>query len=209
MSSLPYISAPGNIAKALTAIGKASTPESVSQDFVKTILGIKGGSGNQVTSFLKKIGFAAADGKPTDVYNSFKNKAKAGAAIAAALKAGYGPLYKRNEYMHRLSDDDLKGLVIEETGAGEDTSVPALIVGCISALKSFANFSETQLVRADAVIDKPEPEESKSNGSSSNQQATAQGLGMNLSYTINLNLPATSDIAVFNAIFKSLKENLL
>ena len=32
---------------------------------------------------------------------------------------------------------------------------------------------------------------------------------MNLSYTINLNLPATSDIAVFNAIFKSLKENVL
>lgn len=32
---------------------------------------------------------------------------------------------------------------------------------------------------------------------------------MNLGYTINLNLPATSDIAVFNAIFKSLRENLL
>ena len=32
---------------------------------------------------------------------------------------------------------------------------------------------------------------------------------MNLSYTINLNLPATSDISVFNAIFRSLKEHLL
>lgn len=30
-----------------------------------------------------------------------------------------------------------------------------------------------------------------------------------ISYTINLNLPATTDIEVFNAIFKSLKENLL
>jgi hypothetical protein len=34
-------------------------------------------------------------------------------------------------------------------------------------------------------------------------------LGLNLSYTINLNLPATSDQAVFNAIFKSLKEHLI
>jgi hypothetical protein len=33
--------------------------------------------------------------------------------------------------------------------------------------------------------------------------------GLNLSYTINLNLPETSDVEVFNAIFKSLKENLL
>jgi len=32
---------------------------------------------------------------------------------------------------------------------------------------------------------------------------------LGLSYTINLNLPATSDIAVFNAIFKSLREHLL
>jgi hypothetical protein len=33
--------------------------------------------------------------------------------------------------------------------------------------------------------------------------------GMRLSYTINLNLPETSDIAVFNAIFASLRENLI
>jgi len=32
---------------------------------------------------------------------------------------------------------------------------------------------------------------------------------MQLGYTINLNLPATSEVAVFNAIFKSLKDNLL
>ncbi len=38
--------------------------------------------------------------------------------------------------------------------------------------------------------------------------ATGNG-ALNLSYTINLNLPETSDIQVFNAIFRSLKENLL
>jgi hypothetical protein len=33
--------------------------------------------------------------------------------------------------------------------------------------------------------------------------------GLNLGYTINLHLPAASDVAVFNAIFKSLREHLL
>lgn len=33
--------------------------------------------------------------------------------------------------------------------------------------------------------------------------------GLNPGYTINLHLPATSDIAVYNAIFKSLREHLL
>jgi hypothetical protein len=32
---------------------------------------------------------------------------------------------------------------------------------------------------------------------------------LNLAYTINLVLPKTDDVAVFNAIFKSLRENLL
>ena len=36
-----------------------------------------------------------------------------------------------------------------------------------------------------------------------------QKTDIGLNYTINLNLPATNDVEVFNAIFKSLKENLL
>ncbi len=38
---------------------------------------------------------------------------------------------------------------------------------------------------------------------------TQNGVGLNLAYTINLNLPSTTDQAVFNAIFKSLREHLL
>lgn len=208
MASLPYITATGNIEKALKAIKSAATPNSVSQDFVKTVLGIKGGSGNQITSYLKKIGFAGSDGKPTELYTQFRNPSTSGAAAAAALKVGYGPLYKRNEYMHKLSDSELKGLVIEETGAGDDSAVSSLIVSCINALKKFAKFDGQSVA---ATIEMPaEPKVSPSGNSL--PAATlphSTGLGMNLSYTINLNLPATSDIAVFNAIFKSLKENLL
>lgn len=117
MAALPYVTAPGNIEKTLKGIKSAATPESVSQDFVKTILGIKGGSGNQITAYLKKIGFAAADGTPTDLYKKYRNNATDGWAVALALRTGYAPLYIRNEYMHKLSDDDLRGLVVEETGA--------------------------------------------------------------------------------------------
>lgn len=206
MASLPYITATGNVEKALNAIKSAATPSSVSQDFVKTILGIKGGSGNQITSYLKKIGFAGADGQPTSIYTRFRNSSTSGLAAAEALKVGYGSLYKRNEYMHELTDDELRGLIIEETGVGHDSNVPNLVLSCINALKSFARF-ESHPVKLEAV----EPEQKNSDYSTHQQQVppVSSGLGMNLSYTINLNLPATSDIAVFNAIFKSLKENLL
>lgn len=210
MALLPYITAIGNIEKALNGIKAAATPDSISQDFVKTILKIKGGSGNQITSYLKKIGFAGSDGKPTEIYTAFRNTSAiiSGAAVAKALKLGYGALYKRNEYMHQLSDEDLKGLIIEETGSGKDSAVPGLILGCINALKAFSKFDNASSVdeseQSKGLKQKKEKEEKFQK-----EPEYDNGYGMNLSYTINLNLPATSDIAVFNAIFKSLKENLL
>ena len=73
MAALPYISTPGNIEKALLAIKSAATPPTVSQDFVKTILKILGGPGNQVTSYLRKIGFTNDDGSPSEIYKKFRN----------------------------------------------------------------------------------------------------------------------------------------
>lgn len=203
MANLPYITAPGNIERALRSIQSAATPEKVSQDFVKTILKIPGGSGNQTTSFLKKIGFVAGDGSPSDIYKRFRNPSSAGKAAADALKVGYGPLYTRNEYMHQLSDDKLRGLIIEETGQGEDSAVVSLVLASIKAVKKFAKFTpddDKEPTTELATLPKEPTPESIS---------LKRYVGLNLAYTINLNLPATSDVAVFNAIFKSLKENLL
>jgi len=205
MASLPYVTAPGNIERALLGIKSAATPERVTQDFVKTILKISGGSGDQITSYLKKIGFSNADGSPSNIYKKFRNPSTSGQAVAEALKIGYAPLYTRNEYMHELSEIKLKGLIIEETGQSEDSNSVSLTLSAIKALKKFADFSGEHI--------HPEPEKAITQYPATppvqSIQNSTQGVGLNLSYTINLNLPATSDIAVFNAIFKSLKENLL
>lgn len=205
--TLPYVTAPGNIEKALKAIKIAATPSAVSQDFVKTILKIPGGSGDQITAFLKKIGFAAADGTPTSRYRAFRNPSTAGKAAADALREAYAPLYLRNEYMHSLSDEQLKGLLIEETGVGEESAVPGLALAAINALKAHADFSESEQVEPDEQISQARPLPPIPFPQANS--LPDKSVGLNLSYTINLNLPATSDIAVFNAIFKSLKENLL
>jgi hypothetical protein len=105
--------------------------------------------------------------------------------------------------MHALSTEALRGLVIEETGVGDDSNVPDLIVTAINMVKKFAKFGEEEVAPPAAIA----PREIVVRDSSPSTNAAR--LGMNLSYTINLNLPATSDIAVFNAIFKSLREHLI
>lgn len=205
MASLPYVTSPGNIDRALIQIKQAAVPERVSQDFVKTILKIPGGSGTQITTFLKKIGFTAQDGTPSDLYKKFRNPAQSGAAVAAAIRTAYAPLYIRNEFMHELPDDALLGLVTEVTGQPHDSNPVKLIYTCIKNLKGFANFSTVSEPIAEATAQNLSLKQS----GSQKTEPIAQSFGLNLGYTINLNLPATSDPEVFNAIFKSLKEHLL
>src|SRR5882757_9467485 len=109
MAILPYVTATGNVEKALMGIKAAATPSKVTQDFVKTILKIPGGSGDQMTSYLKKIGFVNADSTPSDIYTRFRNSSTAGPAAAAALRHGYAPLFKRNEFWHALGDKEIRG----------------------------------------------------------------------------------------------------
>lgn len=207
MAALPYVTSPGNIDRALIGIKTAAVPEKVSQDFVKTILKVPGGSGDQMTSFLKKIGFTGADGSPTDIYKTFRNPTQSGTAVAVAIRTAYAPLYIRNEFMHELGEDALLGLVTQETGQAHDSNPVKLICACIKHLKIFADFSETREPALPRQVTEPRPETPQRPVDEA--PSLPQSFGLNLGYTINLNLPATSDPEVFNAIFKSLKEHLL
>lgn len=208
MASLPYLSSPGSIKTALEKIRQAATPDRVTGDFVSTKLNMKGGTGRAILPYLKKIGLVASDGAPSDLYKQFRNPQAAPAAIARAVKIGYQALQQANEYFYDLNDKDLLALIVQVTGAEANSAVAKYTLGTLKAVKSFANFEVSQTA-----------EKAPAGVSEGNSAAVAlpiaspvshsEGIGLNLSYTINLNLPATPDQAVFNAIFRSLKENLL
>jgi len=199
----PYMPAYGNISKALKKIQEAATPARFTQDFLATKLGLKGGSPKPLIPFLKRTGFLGSDGVPTDIYKRFRNPSERGRAGAEALRRGYSSLYEVNEYVHDASERDLRGVVVQATGLDAESTTFKSIIGSFKALKEFASFDDEDLAEEEqeteeipaGTMDKVGPEVLK------------KGLG--ISYTINLNLPATSDIAVFDAIFKSLKEHLL
>lgn len=204
-AQLPYLHAYGNISKCLERIKSASTPDRFTQDFLDTRLALKGGSAKPLIPFLKKTGFLSTDGSPTDIYRKFRNDDEAGAAAAAALKIGYAPLYEVNEYVHELPDDRLKGVIVQVTGAESSSPMVKSAAASFKALRAFADF-DAELMHEPRESDserKNEPDDP-----SLPKERPPMG-DIRLAYTINLNLPATSDIAVFDAIFKSLREHLL
>ena len=206
-SKLPYLNAYGNIEKALNKIKTAATPDVFSQDFLGEKLGMTGGSSRPVLPFLKRTGFLGQDGVPTDLYKEFRNRDRSGGAAARALKIGYAPLYVMDEEVHKRDSDQLKNLIVQATGFDADSATVKSIAKSFEALKGFAKFTGAAL-KADDKGDQGDDGGDSGDGGGGPE---GEGLptGFNLGYTINLNLPATSDVGVYNAIFRSLRENLL
>ncbi|MES1242723.1 MAG: DUF5343 domain-containing protein [Acidobacteriota bacterium] len=202
--SLPFVQASGNVTKALERIQSAATPPRFTADFLATKLDLKGGSARPLIPFLKRIGFLGSDGTPTELYKRFRNTSERGRAAAAALKTGFRPLYEVNEYIHDAKDNELKGIIVQVTGAEPNSSTVRAIIGSFKAVRAFASFDGDEKDSEDSDQEAGEGREERSEGG---EEVVIRRLG--LSYTINLNLPATSDIAVFDAIFRSLKEHLL
>ncbi|WP_302603678.1 DUF5343 domain-containing protein [uncultured Alistipes sp.] len=203
MADIPYMIAAGSIVKILEKIKEAATPETFSQDFLKTKLGFKGGNYLAFIPWAKKAGLLESNGAPTQLYKQFRNPSSSGAAMATALKTAYSELYTRNEYCHELDKKDFKGLVMEATGESHDSSKVERIVSTFFNAKSLADFdiknNTTTLV---------EDTKSKSQDDVSIKQSNKK-VSLGLNYTINLVLPKTDDPAIYNAIFKSLRDNLL
>lgn len=205
---LPYMAGPGTLPKILNKITEASVPESFNGDFLGTKLGFPGGNQRSFISWAKKCGLLNPDGTPTQIYKNFRNPDFRASAMAKALKIGYEELYTRNEYAHELSDKDLKKLISEITGKPHDNSTVKAIFGSYKNALEFADFESTP--PQESVKKTTEPKQKNPEIVSPlipSHEASKLNLGLN--YTINLVLPKTDDPAIYDAIFKSLKENLL
>lgn len=198
-----FVNATGTVTKILEKIKVAATPDRFTQDYLATELGFSGGGARAFIPLAKKLGMLASDGAPTDLYKQFRNtnSVTSKAAMAKAIKTAYADVYARNEYVHSLNRSDLEGLIVEMTGLEKGNQTVRAIVGTFEALKAFADFKTGA---PSEELAKPDTQAPENDGN-----IESVDLKFGLSYTINLVLPKTDDVSVFNAIFRSLKENLL
>jgi hypothetical protein len=127
-------------------------------------------------------------------------------AIAQAIKHGYRELFERNEFAYGLKKEDLKGLFVEITGLESKSQVVQRICQTFENLKQLADFDAPS---AQQSGDDEAGRATENDQTPPSHEAEIKGIKMGLAYTINLVLPKTDDPAVFNAIFRSLRDNLL
>lgn len=195
----------GLIGKIFEKIQQAKVPPRYTQDFQATVLGYGSGSAKPFIPFLKRLGFIQSDGTPTELYSRFRNVDSSGAAMAEAMRNGYAEIFKINEYAQDLTDDKLKGLVVQITGKEPNDGTVGAIVGSFKACKQLADFDAQKA----PTHEKLAPLEFSKSIVKHEEMKGGKAADIRLAYTININLPETTDVNVYNAIFSSIRANLL
>lgn len=196
----PYHTSYGKLPKLFEKIQEAAVPSKFTQDFLETMLGFKSTSDRAFIGLLKRLGFLDQANIPTQTYKDYRDRRLAPQIMAERLRASYSQLFDANAYANKLSKDEITSTLKRLLGVGDNDQIVPIVASTFASLVSLANF--------EASIVPIKPESKAEEGKEPVAVAPAMRFG-GLSYTIVLNLPNTTDIDVFNAIFKSLRENIL
>ena len=201
---IPYTVAPGVLKKALESIIIAERPDKFTTSYMTTILKLTGGAARAVPPFLKKMQFIGADGTPTLLYSKFKTDSGRSQSAFDGLKNAFAELFRRNEYIHRADENTIKDTIVEITGLKKNDQIVRLMYSSFDAVRGFITNDVSKSIDStgDEFVSEPAAVVDSSGRS-------GRELDIGLSYQINIVLPETENIAVFNAIFKSLRDNLL
>jgi Family of unknown function (DUF5343) len=194
----------GQLPKILEAMREGQAPSKFTRQFLKD-LGFASSNHHALIPLLKGLGFLSADGAPTHRYKDFLDKTKWKKVLAEAIREAYSDIFVLKAKPTK-EDKDLIAGKYKSTFNVSDTAADraaATFLSLLSLADEGALYgSESPKATSPSVTAPVEalPIEYRGSGA---------GLSVNgLHYNIQIHLPATKDVEVYNAIFKSLRVNL-
>ncbi len=154
---------------------------------------------------LKALGFLTEDGSPTDEYKEFRNEALSRKILGKAIKEAYSDIFTISRYPEDKDKELIKGKFKSTHNTSERNA--ELMMKTFYSLLEFADINSDVVEETKIVEDNDnEKEEIEPEKIESIERKISQ---TSLHYNIQIHLPATKDIEVYNAIFKSVKEHLI
>lgn len=156
---------------------------------------------------LKALGFLTADGKPTPRYLDYRDHSRSKQVMGEAIREAYGDLFLIKAAPSSSDRSAIEGKFKSFHNASDN--VASLMAKTFFGLLPLAELSG----RANPTPSAAPLEPVGATVQADTYQAPGPVTGMTiggagLHYNIQIHLPATKDIEVYNAIFKSLRGHL-
>lgn len=204
--NLPYLTASGTLKTILNKIVELAKPEKFNYDFLNNVVKLSGGGARACIPILKKMEFLNSDNTPTELYSKFRTESGRSSAAYLGLRNAFPEIFKRSDYAYSLEEPKLRDIILEITGLKANDTVSQAIKSTFNVIKSFIGngFNHADLGgQSEVAAMTPELTTTETDANASSIR------GFGIAYNINIIVPETSDLAVLNAIFRSVRENLL
>lgn len=199
-----YLTSTKNLSEILKAIQGAQAPPRFTQKFLES-LGFTSNADRLVINVLKSLGFLSDTGEPLARYHEFLDPTQSKRVLADGIRSAYADLFQINVNAQSMSRAEVKNKMKTLSQGQYGDSVLDKMASTFKALSQQADFSATTHTpqREPDLEEEPEPMERRE------PVAAAQALPFaGLVYNINIHLPESRDPAVYDALFRSLKEHL-
>lgn len=205
-----YALKPSAIPAYFDAIKNAQPPERFSQKFLEG-LGFKSTNDRLFIGILKDLGFLDSDGKPQQRYFEYLDPAQSERILAESLQEAYSGLFAVRTNANELSAEEVKGKLRTLYAGNKSDLTVERIAKTFTALTEIADFAPRQDTELKKEKDEPQDDEvdqEKEAGANPTEQVINKLSVQGLQYHINIVLPDTRDQAVYDAIFKSMRDHL-
>jgi hypothetical protein len=198
-----YVQGYRKIPELFKKIRDGQAPERFTHQLLKD-WGFSTSNDRQFIQLLKALGFLSPDGKPTSRYHDYRDHSRSNQVMAEALREAYGDIFLIKSSPSKEDKASIKGKFESFHNASQRTA--QLMTSTFLALIDLADLSGK-------AKPKRQPQISDERGKAGVTPDVAPPretptIAPGLHYNIQIHLPATKDIEVYNAIFKSLKEHL-
>jgi len=201
-----YLTSTKNLGKILASIQNAQAPKQFSTRFLAS-LGFPSAQDRLIIGVLKSLGFLTAEGSPTKRYFEYLDQTQSKRVMAEGIREAYADLFQINRKAQELSNNEIKNKLKTITQGQVGDSVLDKMSLTLKALAQHADFSAQSQPEKE-----PDSLESTDTAAGAEPEGSVRSGGINLGglvYNIQLILPADRDQAVYDALFRSLKEHLL
>ncbi|WP_306051377.1 DUF5343 domain-containing protein [Oceaniradius stylonematis] len=199
----------GAIPDYFEAILNAEAPDRFSQKFLEG-LGFASSNDRLFIGILKELGFLNADGAPQERYYSFLDRSISQRVLAEGIREAYADLFAVNTSADKMTVDDAYNKLRTLYKGDKKDTVIKNIAKTFVALSNYADFRPVQRPSNEKDEDQNEKaKEAPPPKGMDDDNASPKRLDVrSLQYHINIVLPDTRDQAVFDAIFKSMRDHL-
>lgn len=215
MSEYPYMHVASKMKDFMEKIPSTGTPEKVTYNELAA-RGFRSTNDRSILGVLKHIKMVDTEGVPTANWNSYRDRSNNKTLLAMLVRDAYSELFAMYPEAEERADQELRNFVASKTKVGEDTI--QRIVSTFKMLCGLADFS-TKNSDSDASDNQQElPAQDFAQSysvavpSAASEQAiiqSARAVTTPVVVNINIHLPETSDIALVDALFKSISRHLL